>query len=324
MQQPEPRRDMAALDVRGSIVAMLSPESSNASSRASAIGKLQDQGAISMYYRKLEGNHLVTVLVPTTYPQTILDAASAVTAARAVCLVGGYDLDWRDGELLLLMASSSPQLRVVESPVSERVTAVLRSSGLEGFHVGSQGSCVDQVTGLSPQEAAGKGLVLVDRAFNVRGVGLVMLGFSKMGSVEVHDELVAVPSMKRVTVKSIEVLDEPVSGVGPDVRVGLALKGASLEEVEGTYMLVREPDQVINEVSGVVRRFPWADEVRQGRQYHLAYLGVVAPVTASMVNGDRVAFRATRPLPKGDRYVLIDVNVRPPRPRVIGWVERLA
>ncbi len=307
----------------GSIVALASREAEAASGRAASLGKLEDRGPISMYYRKLKGNHVMTFLVPTTYPQTVLEAASAVTVARAACLVSGYDLDWRDGELMLLLSSAPLQVRAVESPVPEKVSAVLRSPGLEGFSVGPSGSCDGVVSGLGPAEASGDGIVVVDRAFNVRGVGLVMLGFSKLGRVGVHDELMAVPSMRAVTVKSVEVLDESVDEAGPDVRVGLALKGASLDDVEGAYLLVRETGQVLVELEARVARHPWGEEVRPGRQYHLAALGVVAPATVVSTEGDRAVFRVSRPLPRADRYVLIDVNVRPPRPRVLGVAEPL-
>ena len=314
---------MEAPRLAGSIAALVSPDANSASQRAAAIGKLSDKGPVLMYYRK-SGGRVLTALVPTTYPQTVLDAASAVTASQAACVISGYDVDWRDGELMLLLASASPQLKAVESPLPEKISSMLAASGLGDLRVVGPGACADSISSLEPSSSSGEGIVLVDRSFNVKGVGLVMLGFSKLGSVGVHDEFIAVPSMKKLSVKSIEVLDEPVGEVGPDVRVGLALKGASLEEVEGTYLLVRSPDQVVSELAVSVKKFPWSDDVRPGRLYHLGALGVVVPAVATSVEGERAEFKASRPLPKSGRYVLIDVNAKPPRPRVIGWVEPLS
>ncbi|MGC9210148.1 MAG: hypothetical protein ACP5FT_02650 [Acidilobus sp.] len=312
------------LRISGLIVAVLSPDVDRALERAAYLGKLEDKGSISMYYRKLSPDRLLTVLVPTTYPQTILDAVSATTIASAACVASWYSMDWRDGELLLLASSASLEAKAVESPVPEKVSAMLKSSGLGEFLVGQKGSCDEALLGIRPKESTkGRGIVVVDRSFTVKGVGLVMLGLTKGGDVGVHDELIAVPSMKPVTVKSVEVLDEPFDEVGADVRVGLALKGASLEEVEDTYMLVEDPDQTVTELKVRVTRFPWSDSVRPGRQYHLAALGIVAPSMASSVDGDGVTFRASRPLPKAERYVIVDVNARPPRPRIIGWAEPL-
>ena len=314
---------MEAPKLTGFVVAITSPDASAASQRAAAVGKLGDKGPVMMYYRKL-GSRVLTALVPTTYPQTVLDAASAVTASQAACVVSGYDVDWRDGELMLLLASASPQLKVVESPLPEKTSSMLAASGLGDLRVVGPGACAGDISSLEPLASEGEGLVLVDRSFNVKGVGLVMLGFSKLGSVAVHDEFIAIPSMKKLSVKSIEVLDEPVDEVGPDVRVGLALKGASLEEVEGTYLLVRSPDQVVSELVVSVKRFPWSDDVKPGRLYHLSALGVVVPAMATSVEGERAKFKASRPLPRSGKYVLIDVNAKPPRPRVIGWVEPLS
>jgi len=55
----------------------------------------------------------------------------------------------------------------------------------------------------------------------VKGVGPVVLGYTKT-KVYAHDKLYALPSLKQVEVKSIEVLDEEQDSVGPGVRIGWA------------------------------------------------------------------------------------------------------
>ena len=76
-------------------------------------------------------------------------------------------------------------------------------------------------------------LVYIDRAFNVKGVGLVVLGFVLSGTISVHDKLRLLPSEsgKLADVKGIQVSDEDQQTVGRGIRVGLSLKGV---EVKGS------------------------------------------------------------------------------------------
>jgi selenocysteine-specific translation elongation factor len=108
-----------------------------------------------------------------------------------------------------------------------------------------------------------EGYVYVDRAFNVKGVGPVVLGYTKT-RVYVHDRLYALPSMRQVEVRSIEVLDEEQDSVGPGVRVGFAVKGAEVEELKESYALVTEPSRVAQRLSVRAVIYPWSDVPQSG------------------------------------------------------------
>lgn len=75
------------------------------------------------------------------------------------------------------------------------------------------------------------GLVYVDRAFNVKGVGVVVLGYA-LTRVSIHDKFIAYPMNLEVEVRSIQVLDEDQDSVMPGTRVGLALRNVRLEDIE--------------------------------------------------------------------------------------------
>ena len=65
-------------------------------------------------------------------------------------------------------------------------------------------------------------MVPIDQHFNVKGIGLVAIGYVQSGSVSVHDELHLLPAEGPGTVKSLQVMDDDVSEAVAGDRVGIA------------------------------------------------------------------------------------------------------
>jgi selenocysteine-specific translation elongation factor len=71
----------------------------------------------------------------------------------------------------------------------------------------------------------------IDHAFDVKGVGTVVLGSIKKGKISVYDELKLYPENKPVMIKSIQMHDDPVGFSQMPARVGLAIKGVTAKEI---------------------------------------------------------------------------------------------
>jgi selenocysteine-specific translation elongation factor len=97
---------------------------------------------------------------------------------------------------------------------------------------------------LKPKSSDGPLMIPVDHAFDVKGVGTVVLGVVKQGTVKVYDELVLLPGKKNILVKSIQMHDDPVESSSSPARVGLAVKGASADEISRGDMICA-PDTVL-------------------------------------------------------------------------------
>src|SRR5208283_1303265 len=69
----------------------------------------------------------------------------------------------------------------------------------------------------------------IDRCFNVKGVGTVLLGIVTRGVLKKHDRLLK-PG-KEIVVRSIQCQDEDVEEADLGSRVGIAAKGITEEEV---------------------------------------------------------------------------------------------
>ncbi|MCK4327054.1 MAG: hypothetical protein KAW41_01105 [Candidatus Diapherotrites archaeon] len=99
----------------------------------------------------------------------------------------------------------------------------------------------EEIKNFSIPPVDGPTKVLVDASFDVKSVGTVVLGLVQRGSLAVYDKLTAYPSGKEATVKSIQKQDKNFKAAEPNDRVGLSLKGVSVEDVPRGTLLSAEP-----------------------------------------------------------------------------------
>jgi selenocysteine-specific translation elongation factor len=97
-------------------------------------------------------------------------------------------------------------------------------------------------------------IIPIDHAFDVKGVGTVVLGVVKQGSIKVYDQLKIMPSGKDIVVKSIQMHDDPVNESKSPARVGLAIKGMTAEQIARGDILCSEDSSssIVKVVSPVV------------------------------------------------------------------------
>jgi selenocysteine-specific elongation factor len=158
----------------------------------------------------------------------------------------------------------------------------------------------------------------VDRVFSLSGAGTVVTGTVHAGHVNVGDELVCVPSLKRVRVRSVHAQNREVAQANAGDRCALALAGLSRDEVERGHWVVSSSARLRTE-----RFDAWlelgTDEprpLRSGTRVHL-HLGscevmatvallepsVIQPGAAGLV---QLVLREPMGAWHGDRFVLRD------------------
>jgi len=300
----------------GAIASLVSAEPSKAQALAASVAKLNDKEPLLMYYKKLSEEKLLSIIVPTEYPASIINTVIAMSIADIGVVATDYELDWRDGELISAVDASPAQmgLAVAASKATEDVItkSKLRLAVLEESEFAKL--LLDKALSVTSRD---EGYVYIDRAFNVKGVGPVVLGYTKT-KVYAHDKLYALPSLKQVEVKSIEVLDEEQDSVGPGVRIGFAIKGAETEELKESYALVAEPSHTAQRLNMKAIVYPWSDVLQPG-SIHIVGAGASVPASFALKDG-AAEVTLSRPLPTLDRYMLVNVNARQRRSRVLGYL----
>ncbi len=225
-----------------------------------------------------------------------------------------------DGELAVVVDAFGLDGSIVavdEEPPSA-IGSYFKGTRLEGFGAASRSSkssVVDlSIVRSGPNVPPTGTLVYIDRAFSVKGVGVVVLGFVLGGTVSVHDELRLVPSPdgKTAEVRGIQVSDEDQESVGRGLRVGLSLKGVELKDLDKVSWMDDGTFQVRDKLSFDFRQSRFYKQGIDGRDMHLQLPGEVltcklkadAPesgvVTASLPSA--------APVWQGMRVGVVDLN----------------
>ncbi|BCU70374.1 translation elongation factor [Stygiolobus caldivivus] len=278
--------------LKGSITTVLASNEELAKTTAEKLGKKTEN---NIYYRKI-GDLIRSVLTP----QKLLDQAEALSISSSFYLVMNQ-LTSLEGELALLAEASGLKGVVVPPPDKETFNKVFKELSIVNM--------VSDFTELD-EPVSDLGYVYIDRAFNVKGVGVVVLGFA-LTEVRAHDKLIALPMKKEVEVKSIQVLDEDQEGVLPGTRIGFALRNVKLEDIEGVTALVKPGVKTTNVISGYTK-FKWSSDATS---VHVVAGGFKILAT---INGNEIKLNGEIPVTI-KRAIILNMNAKPKTPRVYGY-----
>jgi hypothetical protein len=202
------------------------------------------------------------------------------------------------------------------SAAPETAASALRGTTVASYRVEervSTSSAIDLSYTGPRQDWPSKGkLVYIDRAFSVKGVGTVALGFVLAGGVSVHDQMRAIPGQEGpgIDVKGIQVNDVDVESVGRGIRVGLSLRGVEAKDLEKSYWLDNGSFPLTDSPVFQFTKSPFYKQEVVGRDLHLQLPGEMLP--ASLSDGGPGLVRATLPAPipvwEGMRAAVIDLN----------------
>ncbi|BAB67577.1 translation elongation factor [Sulfurisphaera tokodaii] len=280
--------------LKGSIITVLSSDEKDALSLAEKLGKKTEN---QIYYKKI-GDLVRSILVPS--PQKILDQAEALSLSSFFYL-RMPKITAVEGELAL-MAEASGIRGIVLPDDTETFNKVFKELSISSMVSEFKEEDV---------EVKDRGYVYIDRTFNVKGVGVVVLGFA-LTQVNVHDKLIALPMKKEVEVKSIQVLDEDQEGVLPGTRIGFALRNVKLEDIEGVTALIKPGIKLVNRVKYM--KFKWSSEAQN---VHVVAGGFKV---MGSISGDEIVLNGEIP-ETIERGIIINVNAKPKTPRVFGYTE---
>ncbi len=197
------------------------------------LGKKGQSSDVTTYDKKKD-DRIMTYVIPSGYPEKIQPLITAVNLAE-YSIVNVSKLDRYLGEQIvtldLLHLDKGFLLHSYEVD-NEKLESLLKNTVASSFKVEQNiESLKESINSLSSVKRDGPPIIHIDNIFNVKGVGVVILGILKQGSIKVHDELILFPQKKSVTIKSIQMHDKNVEESFSPARVGLALTGVSYDEI---------------------------------------------------------------------------------------------
>jgi selenocysteine-specific translation elongation factor len=249
-----------------------------------SLGKKGTSTDITFYNIK-KGEDTVTLIEPTRYPERLAPLFYAVSLSKkAIIVVDQIDATFGECLVMLQCADIKSGYIILRNYIpKEKIEPLLKGTSLEKFEF-----IADDPTFLreqllaeaekqkSPEVPAGQqpiGIVPVDHAFNVKGVGVVILGVVTRGIIQKHATLNVLPSGKTAQVRSIQKHDDEFDAAGEGDRVGLALKNVEVEDLDRGAVLTNDPTikttSKLETHASLVKY--WQTTIKQGMVMHIGH-----------------------------------------------------
>ena len=223
---------------------------------AKEIAKPTDQRDVHTYVHKEngpEGARILSLIRPAKYPERLRPFLNALSAAR-VGIIEVTAVDGTLGEALVAFASSKilRGIAIINSSDGtwideDQVKMLFKQAGLGEWIFATKDGIelrthlydfMDNIKQELNDASASPLVIPIDQHFNVKGIGLVAIGYVQSGTVNVHDELVLLPANGTGNAKSLQVMDDDVSSATAGDRVGLALRNAKEDHLSSGSILV--------------------------------------------------------------------------------------
>jgi selenocysteine-specific translation elongation factor len=286
------------------------------------LGKKSGETDITVYDLK-KGETVVTMVEPSRYPEKIQSLYYSAAFGEHVVLIADK-LDQYFGESLLMINACGVKegTIVLRNYITEDQLKVLRrGTVLEGYEVMEDDPVKLQAKLIAlaerpRQPQLSPGILSVESAFNVRGIGTVALATVKSGSIRKHNQLRVLPGDKIAEVRSIQKHDVDFETAEVGDHVGVALKGIEASDLDRGAILSGETLKQTTSVTAKAELIPYFQaQLHEGSTIHLGHWLQLnlARITKLVDSGDKkpeITITLETPLvhPAGARAVLVYID----------------
>jgi selenocysteine-specific translation elongation factor len=261
------------------------------------IGKKGTSTDITLYDIK-KGEATVTMIEPTRYPERLAPLFYACAlATKAIVVVDALNVEFGEQLVMLQCSGIKSGYFVLRNYITkEKIAPLLKGTPMEGFEFINDDAntlrekLLAEAAQIKPAEGEQVGTVPVDHAFNVKGVGVVILGIVVNGAVEKHAKLKVLPGTKTAEVRSIQKHDDEFETASVGDRVGFALKNVDVEDVDRGVVLTNDPSIKTSnklETTGSLVKY-WQTPIKAGMVMHVGHWAqfITAKVEEASESGD--------------------------------------
>ncbi len=285
------------------------------------LGKKNTESDIIMYSRKTE-NNIFTFMYPV---EDKLAPKSQIISSVDAAIVTFSEMTRELGETLIMLDSVGLSKGIaITSPyaTAEQIAKLTKDTTAKSFSIENRDAVkiLDLLKNYQPERnTMSPTVVVVDHSFSVKGVGEVILGFVKRGIVRKYDKLTLLPANKEVIVRSIQMQDEEFDETEAGSRVGLAMKGATVEEMKRGSMLCAPDDVRTNStVKLSFKKSPfYSDDVKEG-VFHVTVGMQTLPITITEKDDTSIVIESEKPIVhlEQDTFLILDLNAK--KVRIMG------
>ncbi len=237
------------------------------------------------FYNLKKNDDIITFIEPSRYPERLAPLYYAVSlATKAVIVVDEINPTLGECLVMLQVTGITNGYFVLRNYITkEKIFPLIKGTSLENFEIINDDpiqlreqlltEATKQTTPQLPHGQPTTGIVPVDHAFNVKGIGVVALGFVANGFIQKHANLHALPTEKTAQIRSIQKHDEEHDIANKNDRVGLALKGINVEDLDRGTILTNDPTVKTSNTLKCETQLTkyWPSPLKQGMVMHIGH-----------------------------------------------------
>jgi selenocysteine-specific translation elongation factor len=236
---------------------------------------------ITLYNLKKSEN-TVTFVEPTRYPERLAPLFYACSLAKkAIVIVDELNANLGEQLVMLQCCRVYDGYFVLRNYIAkEKVEQLVKGTILENykFIADEPATLKEALIAEATQTAAQNlgqtsGSVPVDHAFNVKGIGAVILGLVTRGVIQKHYTMNMLPGNKTTQIRSIQKHDDNFNSAMEGDRVGLALKNLKIDDVDRGTVLTNDPTVKASkqiEVQASLVKY-WSTPIKAGMVLHVGH-----------------------------------------------------
>lgn len=263
---------------------------------AKGLGKKSTTSDIAFYDLK-RGDVTVSLVEPTKYPEKLASLFFAGSLADAAVVVV-EQIGPVFGETVVMLdcvGVKSGHIVARNFITKEQIDPLIKGTVLEGYDLIEDDPVklrekllgqAQALTGEARNESVGS--VPVDHYFDVKGVGTVVLGCVADGVINRHDSVKVLPIDKEAEIRSIQKHDDDFDSADRGDRVGLALKGVSVSDLDrGTVLSTDETLVKRQEITARAHLVKyWLNPLRESMVVHIGHWMQFEPARVESVKAD--------------------------------------
>jgi selenocysteine-specific translation elongation factor len=265
---------------------------------AKGIGKRSTTSDVTFYDLK-RGDVTVSLVEPTKYPEKLASLFFSVSLAD-VAVVVVEQIGPVFGECVVMLDCIGLKNGYIVTKgytTPEQIAPLTKSTVLEGYHVVADDPVKLREMLLAQAEhehargtpvGSETGSVPVDHYFDVKGVGTVILGCVSEGTIRRHDAVKVYPGGKEAEIRSIQKHDDDFNSAEEGDRVGLALKGVSVSDLDRGTVLSKN-DRLVKSREIAARAHLvkyWLNPLKEGMMLHIGHWMQFEPARVLSVSPD--------------------------------------
>lgn len=278
------------------------------------LGKKGTESDILMFNKKTDDS-IFTFMSPV---EDKLITKTQIISTIDVAIISYEKITPEIGETILILDSvgiSNGIIVVSEYSDTKQLINLIKDTTLQNFTIIQRNipKIMEILEKINPKrDISSPALVIVDHSFSVKGVGEVILGVVKQGIIRKHDKMYLLPANKEVIIRSIQMQDKDFDESFAGCRVGLAIKGAVVDEMKrGAMFSAPQGAKIDVKFSLNFTKNRFYPEVKKGI-FHVTIGMQSLPVTINDIKENIITFETEKPVcyTKNDNFILIDLNAK--------------